>query len=67
MHRYDKTNGSFIISTRVLYVKIHYLIHVKMVPKAFYTTLPSKPINATAEISFVEFFLLGITYKNFSP
>jgi len=38
-----------------------------MVPKAFYTTLPSKPTNATAEISFVEFFLLRTTYKNFSP
>jgi len=38
-----------------------------MVPKAFYITLLSKPTNATAEISFVDFFLLGITYKNFSP
>jgi hypothetical protein len=29
-----------------------------MIPKAFYTMLLSKPTNATAEISFVEFFLL---------
>jgi len=36
-----------------------------MVPKAFYTTLPSKPTNATAEISFVEFFLLRTTCKKF--